>query len=121
MILMSVSYYEIGGVIQESVTPSAQTAPSAVLHSSPIFLDAAKRLQTVSHAKRGTSSFMPSPKPGVKLARNLSRAGRAHRALVLAGTVAAADGPLPIGDAIAIGILTAYAGYETYRIIDDLS
>ena len=54
---MNSSYYEIGGLIHECVTPSAQTAPSAVLHSSPIFLDAAKRLQTVSHAKQGTKTL----------------------------------------------------------------
>ena len=117
---MNTSYYEVGGLIHECVTPSATTAPSAVLHSSPIFLDAAKRYTTIEHAERVSHLSMPKPKTGVKLARNLSRAGRAQRALVLAGTVAAADGPLPIGDAIAIGILSAYAGYETYRIIDDL-
>ena len=49
---MNTSYYEIGGLLHECVTPSAQTAPSAVLHSSPIFLDAAKRQPTMEHAKR---------------------------------------------------------------------
>ena len=53
---MNISYFEIGGLIHECETPSAQTAPSSVLHSSPIFLDAAKRLQTVDHAKQGTKT-----------------------------------------------------------------
>jgi len=47
------------------------------------------------------------------------RARRARYALSLAVTFAAADGPLPIGDVIAIGILGVYAGYEMYRIVED--
>jgi hypothetical protein len=40
------------------------------------------------------------------------RARRARWALTTAATLAAADGPLPFGDAIAIGVLGVYAGYE---------
>jgi hypothetical protein len=40
------------------------------------------------------------------------RARRARWALTVAATLATADGPLPFGDAIAIGVLGVYAGYE---------
>jgi hypothetical protein len=32
--------------------------------------------------------------------------------------LAAADGPLPIGDVLAIGVLGVYAGYEVYKTVD---
>jgi len=33
-------------------------------------------------------------------------------------TLAAVDGPLPIGDMLAIGVLGVYAGYEIYKTVD---
>ena len=41
-----------------------------------------------------------------------TRAKRAREAGTIAMGMAAVDGPLPIGDAIAIGFLTGYAAYE---------
>ena len=46
------------------------------------------------------------------------RLRRARRAITLAVTLASADGPLPIGDVAAIGLLGAYAGYEIYKSVD---
>ena len=115
-----VSYFEISGHIHECESYDPVTAVHLdVLSAVEITREFANVLpgKTVN---KNSASLMPKPKLGVKLARNLTRAGRAHRALVLAGTVAAADGPLPVGDMIAIGILSAYAGYETYRILDDV-
>jgi hypothetical protein len=115
-----VSYFEIGGFIHECELNDPATA---------VYLDVSSAVEITREFARALpgkkmynkmAAPMPKPKPGVKMARNLSRAGRAHRALVVAGTVAAADGPLPVGDLIAIGILSAYAGYETYRILDDV-
>ena len=115
-----VSYFEIGGHIHEceSYDPT-NLGRVEVLSALEITREFAPALPGKTMYKKSAAP-MPKPKPGVRLARNLSRAGRAHRALVLAGTVAAADGPLPVGDLIAIGILSAYAGYETYRILDDV-
>ena len=119
-----VSYFEIGGTIHECESYDPTTAGRLeVLSAVEITSEFARALSRALPGKttyKNTAAPMPKPKPGVKLARNLSRAGRAHRALVVAGTVAAADGPLPVGDLIAIGILSAYAGYETYRILDDV-
>jgi len=46
------------------------------------------------------------------------RLRRAQRAIRLAAFLAAADGPLPIGDMLAIGVLGVYAGYEVYKAVD---
>jgi len=43
------------------------------------------------------------------------RLKRAQRALRIAALLAAGDGPLPIGDMLAIGVLGVYAGYEIYK------
>jgi len=115
-----VSYFEIGGYIHECESHDPATAVHLDVSSAvELTREFARALPGKTSYKKSAAS-MPKPKPGVKLARNLTRAGRAHRALVVAGTVAAADGPLPVGDLIAIGILSAYAGYETYRILDDV-
>ncbi|AXQ65499.1 MAG: hypothetical protein [Circular genetic element sp.] len=45
------------------------------------------------------------------------RARRAYRASAIAAGLAAADGPLPVGDILAITFLAGYAGYELYNIL----
>ncbi len=43
---------------------------------------------------------------------NLGRLRRTKRAMAMAVTLAAVDGPLPIGDSLAIAGLLIYSGYE---------
>lgn len=121
-----VSYFEIGGSIIECETKDgslgtwtnnvwqkdrAETHPSG---TEGVWIgDTWYSTKAISEGHA-----MPQPKLGKK--RLVSRATRAYRAGALAGTLAAADGPLPIGDALAIGVLSVYAGYETYRIFDEL-
>ena len=57
----------------------------------------------------------------LKISRAHGRARRARWAITTAATLAAVDGPLPIGDAIAIGVLGAYAGYEAGMAIKDVA
>ena len=45
------------------------------------------------------------------------RARRAYRASAIAAGLAVSDGPLPVGDVLAITFLTGYAGYELYHIL----
>ena len=71
-----------------------------------IFSDAENRLIVDSIEKRGLTAKEAGELPG--------RARRVRRAVTLAFALAAADGPLPIGDMLAIGVLTAYATYEVY-------
>jgi len=55
-----------------------------------------------------------------RAARVPGRTRRLIKAGIMAGTLASADGPLPIGDVIAIGFLTGYAVYEAGMIVGDL-
>lgn len=48
--------------------------------------------------------------------RAYGRGRRAKWAITTALALAAGDGPLPIGDTVAIVFLAAYAGYEIYNI-----
>ena len=45
---------------------------------------------------------------------------RARWAFTTAATLAMADGPLPFGDALAIGLLAGYGAYETVSGIQDV-
>ena len=45
------------------------------------------------------------------------RARRMYRASAIAAGLAVSDGPLPVGDILAITFLTGYAGYELYHIL----
>jgi len=56
----------------------------------------------------------------VRAMRAPRRYTMARNALGLAGTLAAADGPLPIGDVLAIGVLTGFAVYQGYHGVKDL-
>jgi hypothetical protein len=49
-----------------------------------------------------------------------SRLRRARWALTTAAALAAADGPLPFGDAIAIGVLGVYTAYEVKTSVTQL-
>ena len=56
----------------------------------------------------------------VRAAGAYGRLRRARWAATTAGVLAAADGPLPIGDALAIGFLGAYAVFEVGTAISDI-
>ena len=55
-----------------------------------------------------------------RVTRGVGRARRARWAFVTAATLAAADGPLPIGDAAAIVFLAGYGIYEGYGAVQDI-
>ena len=54
----------------------------------------------------------------IETVESIARIRRARRAVQLAIILASADGPLPIGDMLAIGVLGAYAGYEVYKTVE---
>jgi len=54
----------------------------------------------------------------LEAAESIARIRRARRAAQLAILLASADGPLPIGDMLAIGVLGVYAGYEIYKSVE---
>jgi len=51
----------------------------------------------------------------IEVGESIARTRRARRAVQWAIILASADGPLPIGDMLAIGVLGVYAGYEIYK------
>jgi len=55
-----------------------------------------------------------------RASRGIGRMRRARRAVTVAAALAAVDGPLPIGDTIAIGFLGTYAAYEMAVGVTDL-
>ena len=55
---------------------------------------------------------------GLELLENAGRIRRARRAVQVAIILASADGPLPFGDMLAIGVLGVYAGYEVYKAVE---
>jgi hypothetical protein len=56
----------------------------------------------------------------VRAAGAHGRFRRARWAFTTAATLAAVDGPLPVGDALAIGLLAGYGAYETVSAIQDI-
>ena len=107
------SYFEIGGHVVECTTPSAPQSSLPV--AAPI---------AFASRPRGPTGI--SPRPLARAARHSKssvaevgsvpgRARRARMAFTIAGTLAMADGPLPIGDALAIGVLVGYGSYEIYK------
>jgi flagellar biosynthesis/type III secretory pathway ATPase len=55
-----------------------------------------------------------------KALKTYERAKRARSAITIAMTMAAVDGPLPIGDTIAIGLIAGYGAYEAVLAFRDV-
>lgn len=105
------TFFEIGGhVIESYVEQQGQPSRPAI---NPLL-------------EKGRQMGIPKPlivagskelkeSTGVDLIRASRAAGRGKRAgwaLRTAAALALVDGPLPMGDAIAAGLLVTYAGYE---------
>ena len=107
------SYFEIGGYVLESKYRSDTNIPNrphrdpvleiAKAHGVPksVVLVAAKETE----AKTGIN-------PVEFTSETYGRGRRASWAIRTAAALALVDGPLPIGDVLAIGVLGVYAGYE---------
>jgi hypothetical protein len=114
---MSSSFFEIGGHVIESIVDSPTPRP----RSDPVehFLKTeynVPKTMTKSAAKTASSD-------DYDFQRTLKGAGRARRAqwaFTTAATLALADGPLPVGDALAIGLLVGYGSLEFYYAVGDM-
>lgn len=113
------AYFEIGGHIIETHV-QGENVPGR-----PPKIDArslSKELNVPAPLLRAASKDIER-KTGVdpmKVADSWSRARRARWAITTAATLAMADGPLPFGDMIAIGVLGGYAAYEGYTAVTQL-
>ncbi len=114
-----ISYFEIGGHVVVIDTPSLQ--------SSPFGVTVAERPERGRNSAKAESVRSPPGANETGESRSLSeeiierggRVRRARRAVALAMTLAAVDGPLPFGDAAAIVVLGVYASYEINMAIGD--
>lgn len=112
------TYFEIGGDIIESVVdtptkrPPATSVPKYVKKKygvpEPVTKKAAKQVK----ADTGVDV--------IKLSGVHGRARRARWAFTTAAALALADGPLPIGDVLAVGVLAAYGTYEVVQGVSDV-
>jgi len=117
---MSQSFFEISGEIiacELDETERLYGRPSPTGLSSLIMMD--------TETPEGFSRSQKQPAGsagGLSLSEAIAIPGRLRRATTAAtwaGTLALADGPLPIGDALAVGLLSAYAVYEISLIYRD--
>lgn len=114
------TYFEIGGHVIESVVedrPEVDTRPrdDFIEHYLSEEFHVPKKL-TKAAAKQ------VSTETGYDVQRAMKGAARARRAkwaFGTAATMAAIDGPLPVGDIAAIGLLGIYGSYELVSAIGD--
>ncbi len=116
---MNSTFFEIGGHVIE--------CPAAGLEVQPSF-ERAVTTATVEVEMGGTSTGFiqrrgrEATKPTVEEYGSVpGRVRRARLAFGIAGTMALADGPLPVGDAVGIAVLVGYGSYEIYKSSDILS
>jgi len=118
------SYFEIDGEIisvDEVTDPYAQLPSSALEESYRLHLreQISDELTGDPNALQFSEISSSESSPGETLLERGGRVRRARRAIALAMTLAAADGPLPFGDAAAIVVLGVYAGYEINMAVGD--
>jgi hypothetical protein len=113
------SYFEIGGRVVESYlddNPAITSRP----HYSPLVELGRKygvSAPLVKMAGRETKKKYGRD-PVEMTSETYGRARRAKWAFRTAAILAAADGPLPIGDIAAIGVLGVYGTYELYKVAE---
>jgi len=106
----SVSYFEIGGHLVESMNTSPSSPNIGVRRAQRAIAGGPARPTPMSAG--GRQADQSSDYDYGKALFSTARLRRARLATTVALGIAAADGPLPIGDAIAIAGLTIYAGVE---------
>jgi len=120
------TYFEIGGHVLESYIDSQDrvTLPNAGMRPAGgnYLLDKGKQAGVPKPLMRkGAKELEKST--GVDLMRIANAPGRVRRAswaFRTAAALAVVDGPLPIGDALAAGLLVTYGTYETVMIVKDV-
>lgn len=110
------TYFEIGGhVIENHVVEQGHPGRPQQLNAKTIgkqFNVPAPLVKAASKEAEEKLGIDP-----MLVADSYARVRRAKWAITTAATLAAADGPLPIGDALAIGVLGGYATYEVFTAI----
>ncbi len=113
------TYFEIGGhVIETNLDPQIHGPRPA---ADPLMELAKKHGVPKPLARKAMKESSEALGYDVaRASRGVGRLRRAKRALGIAGALAAVDGPLPIGDAVAVGLLGTYGIYEVVTGIGDI-
>ena len=102
------SYFEIHGHIVESSVEDYTSPPSPQLGGF-----AAERPERGRNSAKTESVMSVAKDTGESRTHwDRSRKMRIRTAMTVAASIALADGPLPIGDSIAVAALLIYSGYE---------
>jgi len=119
------TYFEIGGEIIESQVFESDRHSDTTFDPLPGFTEPGKFsddeqmaidvAEFVIQGATGNEEYDAG-----RALRSYERLRRAKTVATWAIALAAADGPLPIGDTIAIVLLTSYGIYETARAVDDI-
>ena len=112
------TFFEIGGHVVESYYEE-EFGPRP--RTNPLIVQAKRKGVPAPLVRQASKEIAASTGiDAMKVSSAYGRARRARRALTIAAALAAADGPLPIGDAIAIGVLGSYAAYETVMAVGEV-
>ena len=116
-----VSFFEIGGQIIETGLNIEEAMFQQYLRPSDFSPVPELKDVTIGLAATGVAKSVGKEEYSVTRAmRAPRRYTQARNAIAIAATMAASDGPLPIGDVIAIGFLTGFAVYQGYQGIRDV-
>ncbi len=112
------TFFEIGGHVVESYYEEEFGSQP---RTNPLIVQAKRKGIPATLVRQASKEVAESTGiDAMKISSAYGRASRARRALTIAAALAVADGPLPIGDAVAIGVLSSYAAYETVRAIGEV-
>lgn len=120
------TFFEIGGHVIESYIDQQNrvTLPNAGMRpaSGNYLLDKGKQMGVPKPLMRKGAKEIQK-ESGIDLLKIANAPGRVRRAswaFRTAAALALIDGPLPVGDAIAIGLLATYGTYETVMVAKDI-
>ena len=122
---MNLSYFEIGGELVECHTstsiPSSSYSPSSFRGAPTTSTVAQVQAQRNGKVAGGRKGDQYSAKKGIHGGHKVLGGRRlVTRGLTLAAFLAAADGPLPVGDVLAVGVLIGVGGYLIYSGTKDV-
>lgn len=113
------TFFEIGGHVVESYVES-QGQPSRPAIN-PLMDKAKQKGVPKPLLRKGAKEIKAETGIDVvQISQGLGRAKRATWAFRTAAALALIDGPLPVGDAIAIGLLATYGTYEGVMFVKDV-
>jgi len=118
---MSKSYFEIGGLIVETIVegPKYSQGPPAQKAADRVMLKRAhKEVISAVDEALGESYDLKRAVKGAQ--KTVGGRKMIIRGLGIAATLAAVDGPLPVGDVLAVGFLVAGGSYMMYTGAKDV-